>query len=371
MAVDSTLRSILPVFVQQRNLPGDIETDKYTVHEICQACEKKSGHGTVLGAQRLGSLWRIYPKSIEARTKLLLSGVGLRGHTITLCDKNPFIVNTKDGEREIKTTKLVVGNLPISFSNKEIEDMIIKLGGKPQSALFMERDRDDRGGLTRWLTGRRFMYIQVPERPLPPRVELGPFKATLFHFEQKAARQLQCGRCLQPGHASAGCENDVICLECRKPGHKRGSPLCQQLDSMTEKDNTNEVQQPQDDGAGEESTLVSVGGTTVTANNQSSAEKALPAPATATPSTPRPRESRPRVPHSTLPFGRTRSFTPTKRSRESPTSEQSQGKFTRREAKTAPSTDCRARESSASEEEQNCDPVNRSDSTHTTADGWG
>ena len=43
---------------------------------------------------------------------------------------------------------------------------------------------------------------------------------------------------------------------------------------MTEADdNINEVQQPQDDGAGEESPLVSFGGTTVTATKQSSPEK--------------------------------------------------------------------------------------------------
>jgi hypothetical protein len=115
---------VLPVFVHARNLPK--EADKpYTVAEICGACEKKSGYGTILGAQRLG-VWRIYPFSVEARTKLLLSGVVLRAVSVALYDKNPLIVRSENGETEIKTTKLTIGNLPISFSNEEILEMLKK-----------------------------------------------------------------------------------------------------------------------------------------------------------------------------------------------------------------------------------------------------
>lgn len=217
----------LPVFIHSKSLPSDnTNTKPFTVHEICSACEKVCGHNSIVGAQRIGSLWRIYPSTNDSRVKLLISGFKLRGYSITVCDKNPFLVVTANGEEEVKTTKLTVGNLPISFSNKEIEEMILKLGVKPRSQLFMERDRDESGGLTRWLTGRRFMYIEVPARPLPFKVDLGPFKASLFHLEQKVNQPKQCSRCLQPGHLSPHCPNDVICLACKKPGHKRGSPSC-------------------------------------------------------------------------------------------------------------------------------------------------
>ena len=67
----------------------------------------------------------------------------------------------------MKTTKVIIGNLPISYSNEEIERKLIQIGCQPHSKLMMESDRDDRGGLTRWLTGRRFVYVKIPDRPLP------------------------------------------------------------------------------------------------------------------------------------------------------------------------------------------------------------
>ena len=92
--VDSADRTdVLPVFVQQRNLPGESETAKYSVHEICQACEKTSGHGTVLGPPKLGSLWRFYPRSTEAQTSWHPAGVTLaEGRSGTL-SCNPVQVN--------------------------------------------------------------------------------------------------------------------------------------------------------------------------------------------------------------------------------------------------------------------------------------
>lgn len=220
--------TVLPVFVMNKNLPTF--SDKlYTVNEICSACEKKTGHDSILGAQKIGALWRIYPKQSDARVKLLIEGFSLRGVSVTVCDKNPFVVMTRDGEREIKTTKVTVGNLPISLSNQDINAMLTKLGVKPRSELFMERARDENGGLTRWLTGRRFMYVEVPDRPLTERVSLGVFTASIFHQEQKAARNphnTSCGRCLQLGHDTPTCPNDVICRECGNPGHKRGDPAC-------------------------------------------------------------------------------------------------------------------------------------------------
>ena len=85
---------------------------------------------------------------------LLLKGIEVRNLTVNPFDKNPYIVKTPDGEKEVQTTKLIIGNLPISYSNDEIERKLLHPGCEPQSKLMMERDRDERGGLTRWLTGR-------------------------------------------------------------------------------------------------------------------------------------------------------------------------------------------------------------------------
>ena len=61
------------------------------------------------------------------------------------------------------------------------------------------------------------------------RTQIGPCRATLYHFEQKAARQQQsatCSRCLAQGHTVSICESDNVRRECQKPGHKRGDPAC-------------------------------------------------------------------------------------------------------------------------------------------------
>ena len=115
-------RGTPPVFVPCRNLPDNGDTDNpYTVREICAAAEKTSGYNTIIGAQRIGGLWRIYPRTMDSRVTLLLKAIELRHHTMNLFDKNPFIVRTPQGEREAPTTKLIIGNLPISYSNEDTQ----------------------------------------------------------------------------------------------------------------------------------------------------------------------------------------------------------------------------------------------------------
>ena len=154
-------RGTPPVFIPCRNLPNNTENGiQYTVRELSAAVEKTSGYNSIIGAQKIGGLWRIYPKSADNRAMLLLKGTEIRNLTVNPFDKNPYIVKTSDGEKEMQTTKVIIGNLPISYSNDKIERKLVQLGYELQSKLMMERDRDERGSLTRWLTGRRFVYIK-------------------------------------------------------------------------------------------------------------------------------------------------------------------------------------------------------------------
>lgn len=106
-----------------------------------------------------------------------MKGMEVRNLSVNPFDKNPYIVKTPDGKKEVQTTKLIIGNLPISYSNDEIERKLVQL--------MMERDRDERGSLTRWLTGRRFVYIRIPDRALPEKITIGSATTTLYHREQK------------------------------------------------------------------------------------------------------------------------------------------------------------------------------------------
>ena len=217
------------MFIPCRNLPDNTENGiQYTVRELCATAEETSGYNSVIGAQKIGGLWCIYPKSADNRAMLLLKGIEARNLTVNPFDKNTYIVKTPDGEKEVQTTKLIIGNLPISYSNDEIERKLLQLGCEPQSKLMMERDRDERGGLTRWLTGRRLVYIRIPDRAVPEKISIGSAAATLYHPEQKnKPENSTCSRCLTKGHLASSCTNDIVCRTCNQPVHKSCHPSCQ------------------------------------------------------------------------------------------------------------------------------------------------
>ncbi|KAL8584498.1 hypothetical protein ACOMHN_016819 [Nucella lapillus] len=58
---------------------------------------------------------------------------------------------------------------------------------------------------------------------------MGPFRATLYHKEQKTAQrqnEAECGKCLQKGHRTAECVNPVKCRQCFRDSHKAGDTQC-------------------------------------------------------------------------------------------------------------------------------------------------
>ena len=101
-----------------------------------------------------------------------------------------------------------------------------KLGCALRSKLILERDRDEKGKLTHWLTGRRIIYVSVPRDPLPKFIQVGPFKASVYHREQKNILReaaANCRNCLQKGqHKTADCPNPVKCRQCLTDGHRAG-----------------------------------------------------------------------------------------------------------------------------------------------------
>eukprot|EP00745_Piridium_sociabile_P017322 TRINITY_DN26057_c0_g1_i5.p1 TRINITY_DN26057_c0_g1~~TRINITY_DN26057_c0_g1_i5.p1 ORF type:complete len:366 (+),score=55.96 TRINITY_DN26057_c0_g1_i5:150-1247(+) len=219
------MSGVTPVFVLNNQLPA-FDQKFVTTAEICSAVEITSGYDSIEGAQRIGGLWRIYPRSQEARHKLLLQGFTIRKVRVEVKNTNPFLVSTPDGkEKEIMATKLIINNVPLSFSDEEIVKSVKQLKVSIRSKIIDERDRDSNGKLTRWKTGRRFLYIDVPTEPLPKLLEMGPFKASLFHKEQKHLDS-ECGKCLRKGHRTAACDNPVKCRQCFKDGHKAGDPHC-------------------------------------------------------------------------------------------------------------------------------------------------
>ena len=215
--------SCQPVFVMASMLPPETVADTAS---LCTACEAVGGRGSMKGAQRIRGQWRLYPNTRAARDKLLLEGFMLGGTKIQPLDKNPFLLHP--GGEEIPSTRLWIGNVPISCDDGEIAKALTKLGCELISAMKAELARNADRKLTNWVTGRRFVEITVPKEPLPTRTQVGIFSATLYHKEQREKRMEErtCTNCLEKGHLAATCMSPVVCRECRKTGHKRGDPAC-------------------------------------------------------------------------------------------------------------------------------------------------
>lgn len=220
----TSISSALPVFIKNRGIPNS-DVNRPTCLEICLAAERVAGRDSIVGAQDIKGLWRIYPATKEARNTLLIKGMVIRDVSVELSDTNPYSI--RDDGIEKPSTKVYIDGIPISVANSEIEHSLLRLGCELRSDIKHERARDRDNKLTRFLTGKRFVFITVPPTPLEKTMTVSLFTATLYHKEQKSvAKTLICSKCLQSGHHVSMCKNEVVCRTCKKPGHKRGDPLC-------------------------------------------------------------------------------------------------------------------------------------------------
>ena len=202
------------------------ENDKWlTTLEVCMAvCEVVENDIYIEGAQRIGGLWRIYLTDQNTRISLLSTGISLRGIQITLKDRNPFL---NQGYSTVETTRVFVRNIPMSYDNTEIEKALKNAGASFLGPMKYARARTPAGKLTNFKTGDRFVDIELPTTPLPKKLSIGWFTASIYHKEQKQIQdEIECGNCRQKGHIRKDCKNEPVCFECMKPGHKKGDLAC-------------------------------------------------------------------------------------------------------------------------------------------------
>ena len=181
----ATPNSKVPVcFFFSKHIPQNISG-----YEVCREIEKVVGIGNVVGAQFLHGLCRIYLHTMTARNTLLMKGVTIGGIYVAIIDNNPNIVK---GAVEKPAVKIIIGNLPISISNELILSSLSQVKGVSiRTRIFEEKYRDESGGLSTFKTGRRFVYADPPEKPLPREFPVGEWRASLYHFGQKTAHTKQ------------------------------------------------------------------------------------------------------------------------------------------------------------------------------------
>ena len=185
---------------------------------MCRAAETVTGIGEVDGAQCIRGLWRIYCKSQEARLALLTEKIHLRGVTLDVYDKNPYVKPEGD------STYLMIHDIPLSYDNREIIRWLETHGFPPASPVYYQHARDEIGKLTNFKTGSRYVFIKGDVSKLPERASIGLFTAKFWHPNLKKQNKSspKCSNCLQFGHHKAECESPVICLACGQEGHRRG-----------------------------------------------------------------------------------------------------------------------------------------------------
>ena len=127
--------------------------------QVTVPAEKVSGVETLLGAQEIRELAR------TVRNKLLIDSLTLRQQTVQVHDKNPLIVRGGSGG-EVPVTKVWISDIPILVDEKDIDTALVRLGCVMSSSLSNEKIRNKDGELTRFLTGRRSVFIGMPDRLL-------------------------------------------------------------------------------------------------------------------------------------------------------------------------------------------------------------
>ena len=177
------------VFIPSKNLPPDLKGPLYKVgNYICEAMADIISCELVDGAQLYNGTWRLQTKDYASRAALLTHGLDLLGHSVQCLSKCPYMV---DGQ---ETHKLIIGNIPFSVPEDDIKKALTDLGVKLGGEMHWECYRDRSKNQTSFKSGRRFIYIVHPKKPLPRSMNVGNHtKVWLEYKNDKADPSLSSG----------------------------------------------------------------------------------------------------------------------------------------------------------------------------------
>ena len=211
MAQGEKSKRIFPLYIK-----AELIKENCNVVDLCEACERVSGHGSIDGATLVNRLWRVLPFNEVSRAKLLTNGIRLFGKDLKFEGLNPFL--HPSGEGETQTTKLIIKNLPFSYDQSAVERNLINAGFKLRGKMqWMKGRKRSTGHLSDFRDGRRSVFVDLPTWDVNPFMRMGTFRAKIEYAEMKKV----CYRCLQEGHTARDCTNEEVCRSCKKPGHRK------------------------------------------------------------------------------------------------------------------------------------------------------
>ena len=96
--------------------------------DVCHAAARIIGRTNLIGCQRIGGLYRIYPKDNDSRAKILAEKLSLKGQTIHVYSDNPFRAGIDGPDHQV--IKITVKDLPLSKGNDSLKDYLVDKGMK-------------------------------------------------------------------------------------------------------------------------------------------------------------------------------------------------------------------------------------------------
>ena len=174
--------SIPPLYFLNSECPP-----KTTHLDICQASIRMLGFNGVTAAQKFGTLWHLYPSSLENRAKLAGNLMSINGYTFSLHSKNPSVLVNEYGQ-ELPATKLTINGIPLSVPNEEVMEALLGVGVKPRSPLGYDQVLLKEGLFTAWYSGQRSLFIDIPSPPLADIINISSFICQLECMDNGARR---------------------------------------------------------------------------------------------------------------------------------------------------------------------------------------
>ena len=215
-----------PAYIKNSEMQLD-KTNKIGEFEMYEAVHKIVGDD-ILCIQLERDLWRVYLKSNESRSVLLVQGIEIRNITVQVYDSNPYSTGAANARE--KVLKVTICGLPLSVDDSAVLEMLQSFDVTIKSSLKYENIRNpDTHRMTNVLNGNRFLYISpLPEnKSLPRNATCAKLKCRIYHHDQIVGNpKVQCFNCWEHGHQKQHCKNVKVCRVCKEPGHTPGSPEC-------------------------------------------------------------------------------------------------------------------------------------------------